>query len=130
MTTRVTDRARGALAALDGFWDEPRIAVLATLRADGTPHLTPVKAMRDGDDLLVLTRRATVKARNAAARPAVSVAEHGSASWATVEGRATVSEDPADLARARGAYRRRFGEPDRFGDCVLIVHPTRLLSGS
>lgn len=130
MSPRLADPVRAAFAALDGFWCEPRIATLATVRADGTPHLTPVKAMRDGDDLLVLTRRRTVKARNVAARPSVSLAEHTRSSWATVEGRAEVSTEPDVLVRARDAYERRFGGADHWGDCVLVVRPMRVLTGS
>lgn len=127
MTTQTL--AASVPAELDGFWDVARVGTLGTVRADGSPHLVPVKVLRDGDDFLVLTRARTVKVRNVLAHPAISLAEHTATTWATVEGRAEVSTDPDELARARAAYRRRFGEPDHAADCVLVVRPTRVLLG-
>jgi PPOX class probable F420-dependent enzyme len=115
---------------LDDFWSAPRLAVLGTVRRDGSPHLTPVKAMRDGEDFLVLTRPATVKARNVIRAGRASIAEHTSTLWATVEGTATISLEDGDLARARAAYERRYGRPDSWGTCVMVLRPDRVLHGA
>jgi PPOX class probable F420-dependent enzyme len=115
---------------LTSFWDLPRLATLATVRPDGSPHLVPVKCMRDGDDFHVLTRPETVKVRNLAATGRASLAEHTDSGWATVEGTAYVDDDPALIATARAAYERRFGRPDIWGTCVLVVRPQRVLYGA
>ncbi|MFC6285016.1 pyridoxamine 5'-phosphate oxidase family protein [Nocardioides sp. GCM10027113] len=117
-------------AHLDDFWSSPRLATFGTVRRDGSPHLTPVKAMRCGEDFLVLTRPTTVKARNVRRTGRASIAEHTSSLWATVEGAAVVSEEPDDLARARAAYAERFGRPDTWGTCVMVLRPDRVLHGA
>ncbi|MCQ8190717.1 PPOX class F420-dependent oxidoreductase [Streptomyces rugosispiralis] len=43
-----------------------RTAKLATVRADGSPHLAPVWFLLDGDDLVFNTGQETVKGRNLA----------------------------------------------------------------
>lgn len=117
-------------AHLDDFWSRPRLATLGTVRADGSPHLVPVKCMRAGDEFWVLTRPTTLKVRNLAATGRASLAEHTDSLWATVEGPARVSEDPALLAAARAAYERRFRRPDTWGTTVLVVEVDRVLHGS
>ena len=52
-----------------GLLGEPIISFITTLRADGTPHTTPVWHIVDGDDVVVAVGRDTVKARNVAAQP-------------------------------------------------------------
>lgn len=115
---------------LDDFWNAPRLATLGTVRADGSPHLTPVKAMRAGAEFLVLTRPATVKARNVVRSGRASIAEHTSSLWATGEGEAVITDDPDALARARAAYEERYGRPDTWGTCVMLLRPDRLLHGA
>lgn len=64
--TPLPDRAKELL-------DGPNLVVLTALRADGTPHSTPVWAMRDGDDVLMSTITRRVKARLLEADPRASV---------------------------------------------------------
>jgi PPOX class probable F420-dependent enzyme len=109
---------------------EPRLAALGTVRRDGSPHQVPVKSMLVGDEVLVLTRRTTVKVRNLAAHPRASVCEHTSTRWATLEGPAYVVDDEASLTRARAAYLHRFGREDTWGDCVLVIKVDRVLTGT
>jgi len=111
------------------LWREPRLTTLATVRSDGSAHQVPVKSMLDGDEVLVLTRLSTVKVSNVAANPRASVAEHTTSFWATLEGPASVTDDPGALARARAAYLRRFGREGTWGDCVLVITIDRVLSG-
>jgi PPOX class probable F420-dependent enzyme len=120
-----------ALATLvaEGFWDERRVAILATSRADGTVHQVPVRCMRDGDRFLVLTSSGSVKARNVRHSPRASLAEETSARWATIEGPARVSSDPRLIARARVLYRERHQGSGTFGDCVLVIEAERLIHG-
>jgi predicted pyridoxine 5'-phosphate oxidase superfamily flavin-nucleotide-binding protein len=113
--------------SLADFWTEPRTATLGTARHDGSVHLVPVHAMRDGDELLVLTHLSSVKVRNVELTGHASLTEHTRTGWATVEGPARVSKDADDLARARAAYHARHGRPSWFGDCVIVVTAERVL---
>jgi PPOX class probable F420-dependent enzyme len=49
------------------------LAQLATLRSDGTPHLTPIWIDLEGDRILVNTRADRVKAKHMQERPEVAV---------------------------------------------------------
>ncbi|WP_299052060.1 pyridoxamine 5'-phosphate oxidase family protein [uncultured Nocardioides sp.] len=117
------------------LWAEPRVGTLGVVRADGSPHLTPVKSLLDLESptarVLVLTRPDTVKARVVGRTGRASVAEHTPhADWATLEGPAYVSGDSQLLTRARDLYADRYGEPDGWGTCVLVVAVERVLTGS
>ncbi|MET9972570.1 PPOX class F420-dependent oxidoreductase, partial [Streptomyces sp. NPDC006356] len=43
-----------------------RTAKLSTVRADGSPHVTPIWFVLDGDDLVFTTGKSSVKGRNLA----------------------------------------------------------------
>ena len=115
--------------SLDRFWNERRVAILATLRADGTVHQVPVRCMRDGDRFLVLSDSRSVKVRNVGQSQRASIAEETSRRWATVEGVAHISTDPDLIAYARSLYRARHHAPGVFGDCVMVVEAQRVLHG-
>ncbi len=66
----LTDDARAFLAT-------PRIARLATLDADGYPHVVPIWFGTDGDDIVFMSDRDNVKVRNATARPKGAVVVGG-----------------------------------------------------
>jgi len=70
------------------YLDAPRFAVLGTLRADGSPHLTAVWYERRGDDLLVNTTLRRSKARNIERDPRVSLLVGEMARYVRVEGEA------------------------------------------
>jgi PPOX class probable F420-dependent enzyme len=52
---------------------EPNLAHLATLMADGSPHVTPVWVDLEGDKVLVNTARGRVKDRNMRRDPRVAL---------------------------------------------------------
>jgi PPOX class probable F420-dependent enzyme len=60
-------------AALMDLLEGDALAHLATVRADGTPHVTPLWIDHDGDTLLVNVRVDRVKAANMRERPAVAI---------------------------------------------------------
>jgi F420H(2)-dependent biliverdin reductase len=115
--------------SLDHFWDERRVAILATTRRDGTVHQVPVRCMRDGSRFLVLAERCSVKARNVAHAGRASLAEETSTRWVTVEGPAHMSVDPDLVAKARALYATRHQGTGSFGDGVLVVEVERVLHG-
>ncbi|HZS86177.1 MAG TPA: PPOX class F420-dependent oxidoreductase [Chloroflexota bacterium] len=58
---------------LASFWREPNLAKLATINADGTPHLAPIWYLYDGRHLLMATRPDSRKVRNIRRDPRVTV---------------------------------------------------------
>jgi PPOX class probable F420-dependent enzyme len=79
-----------------------RTAKLATVRADGRPHLAPVWFLLDGDELVFTTGRGTVKGRNLArdGRVALCVDDDRPPFAHTVlEGRARIVEDLVEVRR-------------------------------
>jgi PPOX class probable F420-dependent enzyme len=118
-----------------------RTAKLATVRADGRPHVAPVWFVMDGDNVIFTTWHATVKAMNLRRDPRVCLCVDDEAppfSFVQIEGTATLSEDLDDLrhwaTRIAGrymgadqaeAYGRRNGVP---GELLVRVTPTRILA--
>ncbi|MCB5178416.1 PPOX class F420-dependent oxidoreductase [Streptomyces antimicrobicus] len=77
-----------------------RTAKLATVRADGSPHIAPVWFVLAGDTVVFTTGKATVKGRNLArdARVALCVDDDRPPfSYVSLHGRAETSEDMAEL---------------------------------
>ncbi|MEU1802970.1 PPOX class F420-dependent oxidoreductase [Streptomyces sp. NPDC019937] len=77
-----------------------RTGKLATVRADGSPHLAPIWFLLDGDDLVFNTGQDTVKGRNLARDPRVSLCvddERPPFSFVTVRGRAELSDDLGEV---------------------------------
>ena len=95
----------------DELLNEPIISMITTLRADGSPHTTPVWHLADGDEIVVAVGRSTVKARNVGRDPSVSLcvvegsltrtASDPPQRWVLVNGTARISEDRVEeLVRA------------------------------
>ena len=116
-----------------------RTAKLATVRADGRPHVAPVWFVLDGEDLIFTTWHTTVKAANLRREPRVALAvddETPPFAYVLVEGTATISEDLEELriwatrigARYMGAeqaeaFGARNGVP---GELLVRVTPVRV----
>jgi len=137
----------GYTDAPEGWWREfiasapARTAKLAVVRADGSPHVAPVWADVDGDDIVLMTAADTVKGKAILRDPRVSLCwddEQPPFSFVTIAGTATTSTDRADLlywatrigGRYMGAeqaeqYGRRNGVPP---EMVVRVKPTRIVA--
>jgi PPOX class probable F420-dependent enzyme len=103
-------------AALD-FIGSQHHAVLATLKADGTPQLSPVAVgIDDGGRAVISTRQAAYKVRNARRDPRVWLCVLPDAfygRWVQIEGTAEVVELPEAMDLLVDYYRRISGEhPD------------------
>ena len=75
---------------------QPIISFITTIREDGTPHVTPVWHLVDGDEVVVAVARETVKARNVQANPQVALcvaADQRPQPWALINGTARLSEE-------------------------------------
>ncbi|MFI6765156.1 PPOX class F420-dependent oxidoreductase [Streptomyces sp. NPDC050355] len=73
-----------------------RTGKLATVRADGGPHIAPVWFLLDGDDLVFNTGAETVKGRNLARDGRVALCvddERPPFSFAVVQGAAEISDE-------------------------------------
>jgi PPOX class probable F420-dependent enzyme len=104
------------------FLAEPHLCTLTTLRPDGSPHVTAVRFTWDPAAGLarVLTVASSRKARNITCIPdgRVAVCQVAGFRWITLEGTATVSDDPARIAEGVRCYLRRYvsmppAPPDR-----------------
>lgn len=126
--------------ALDWVFAAPRTAKLATVTAQGAPHVAPVWVARDGDRLVFNTGAETVKGRALARDPRVSMCfddERPPFAFVLVQGTAELSEEPDALLRwattiagrymgeeLAEQYGRRNGVP---GELLVTVTPTRVL---
>ena len=80
--------------------DRARTAVLATVRADGRPHVAPVWFDLDGDTLVFNTGKSTVKGRNMRRDPRVSLCideEEPPFQFVVIEGTAELAAEDPDL---------------------------------
>jgi PPOX class probable F420-dependent enzyme len=98
------------------FFTERHLATLTTLRADGSPHVVPVGVTLDPGTATarVITSGTSVKARHvrdAAGTARVAVCSVDGRRWVTLEGTATLRDDPASVADAVARYALRYRQP-------------------
>lgn len=138
-------RRMGYTDAPEGWWrafvsDRPaRTAKLATVRADGSPHVAPVWVDLEGETVVFTTGADTVKGRAILRDPRLALCwddERPPFSFVTVSGTATTSTDGADLlywatriaGRYMGAERaEQYGRRNAVApEMVVRVTPTRV----
>jgi PPOX class probable F420-dependent enzyme len=107
------------------FLGERHLASLTTLRPDGSPHVTPVGFTFDADAGIVriitfATSRKVRNVRGAGAAGRAAVCQVDGRRWLTLEGRATVSDDPERVAEAVRRYAARYRQPRERPDRVAI----------
>lgn len=106
------------------FLTERHLATLTTLRPDGSPHVVAVGFTWDADAGLarVITFAGSRKARNLVAAPGsrASVCQVEGGRWLTLEGPATVTDDPARVAEGVRRYAERYRQPGERPDRVVI----------
>ncbi|KQV15453.1 pyridoxamine 5-phosphate oxidase [Kitasatospora sp. Root187] len=93
-----------------------RTGKLASTRADGSPHVAPVWFLLDGDDLVLNTGADTVKGRNLARDGRVMVCvdeDRPPFDFVLVRGRATLSDDLAEVRHWAGRIAARYMGEDR-----------------
>jgi len=113
---------------------------LATVRADGRPHVAPIWFVLDGDDILFNTAETSVKAKNLQrdTRVAISVDDQVPPySFVIVEGFASLSAEPEELlkwAKAIGGRYMGLERADEFGrrnggpgEWLVRVRPTKII---
>ncbi|HEU5152990.1 MAG TPA: PPOX class F420-dependent oxidoreductase [Iamia sp.] len=106
------------------FLTERHLATLTTLRPDGTPHVVAVGFTWDAPAGLVrvITFAPSKKARNLVASPGTraAVCQVDGGRWLTLEGTATVTDDPDRVADAVRRYAERYRQPGERDDRVAI----------
>lgn len=121
--------------------ERPRTASLATVRADGRPHVAPIWFDLDGDELIFTTWHTSVKALNIQRDPRVSLCVDDEAppfAFVLIEGTATLSDDLEELrawatriagrymgSHKAAAYGQRNGVA---GELLVRVTPTRVVA--
>lgn len=93
-----------------------RTAKLATVRADGSPHIAPIWFVLDGSDLVFNTGKETVKGRNLARDGRVALCvddDRPPFSFAVLEGNVELSEAPGPLLTWSTRIAERYVGADR-----------------
>jgi PPOX class probable F420-dependent enzyme len=121
--------------------ERPRTAKLASVRADGRPHVAPVWFDLDGDILVFTTWHTTVKAANLRREPRVCLCIDDDAppfAFVIIEGTAAISEDAAELRRWAGSIAGRYMGSDQAeayasrngvaGELLVRVTPTHIVA--
>ena len=106
------------------FLAEYRLASLTTQRPDGSPHVVPVGFSFDADAGLarIITFAPSKKARNLVASPdsRAVVCQVDGGRWLSLEGPATVTDEPERVAAAVAGYAARYRQPGERADRVAI----------
>lgn len=118
-----------------------RTGKVATVRADGRPHVAPVWFDLEGDEIVFNTAAASLKGRTLRRDPRVSICiddDNPPYSFVIIEGTATLSEDPDELltwatriggrymgAEAAEDFGKRNGVP---GELVVRVHIDKVIA--
>lgn len=93
-----------------------RTAKLSTVRADGSPHVTPIWFVLDGNELVFNTGSSSVKGRNLVRDGRVALCvddDRPPYSFVVIQGRARVSEDLEELTHWAGRIGARYMGEER-----------------
>jgi PPOX class probable F420-dependent enzyme len=118
-----------------------RTGKVATTRADGRPHVTPVWFTLDGDEIVFTTHETSLKAKAIRRDERVCVCVDDQTppySYVMVDGTATLSDDLDELRRVATAVGGRYMGADRAdefgarnavpGELLVRVTPTRVVT--
>lgn len=115
------------------FVTERHLATLTTLRADGTPHVVAVGFTWDAEAGIarIITNDGSVKVRNVRRSGYAAVSQVDGIRWLTLEGPATVLDDPVSVGEAVQRYAGRYRVPRKNPTRVVIaIQVQRVLSSS
>ena len=112
------------LTAARNYWT-------CTTRPDGRPHAMPVWGLWLDDRFIFATGAASIKGRNLAANPALSVHLESGDDVIIFEGVAALETDPDRLARFLDAYEAKYAfrpDPTNPNDVVWALQPRVVLA--
>ena len=114
------------------FLTERHLAMLTTLRADGSPHVVAVGFTFDPETHIarVITSDASQKAVNAERSNVGVLSQVDGARWLSLEGRAGVNRDPAAIRDAELRYAQRYRTPKPNPQRVVIEVLVQRVLGS
>jgi PPOX class probable F420-dependent enzyme len=87
MASTLSDKARA-------FLQERRFAVLGTINPDGSPQLTTMWYLLEGDTIVMNTKAGRMKDRNMRRNPHISICVPDGYSYVTVSGTVEIIDDP------------------------------------
>jgi F420H(2)-dependent biliverdin reductase len=102
------------------FLTERHLATLTTLRADGSPHVSPVGFSYADGTVRIITWATSVKARNAARGGRAAVSQVEGRRWLTLEGTVELVTDGERVAAAIAGYAARYRQPGERPDRVAL----------
>lgn len=104
------------------FWSERRICLLATTAADGTPHVVAVGVTVDVEAGVarVLARLSSQKVLNVLRHARVAVTGIDGTRWSTLQGSATVRDEPDVVLDGMHRYAERYQR-------MPTPHPERIV---
>jgi hypothetical protein len=118
-----------------------RTGKLATVRANGRAHVTPIWFVIDGDDLVFNTWHTGAKAKHLARDPRASLVvdlEEAPYAYVLVEGTVTISTDLAEVSRFATRIGGRYMGEDRAaefgarngvdGELLVRLHMDRIIA--
>ncbi|MTE23805.1 PPOX class F420-dependent oxidoreductase [Microbacterium sp. ZXX196] len=112
------------------FVRERHLATLSTLAPWGGIHVVPVGFTFHDGIVRIITSGGSQKVKNVLRAGMATVSQVDGARWLTFPGRASVSDDPDEVARAVALYAGRYRTPRENPTRVVIrIEPTRLLGG-
>ncbi|WP_067685763.1 PPOX class F420-dependent oxidoreductase [Nocardia jejuensis] len=116
------------------FVTDRHLATLSTLRADGTPHVVAVGFTWDAEAGIarIITDGGSVKVANVRRSGYAAVSQVEGPRWLTLEGPATILQDPVSVTEAEVRYAGRYREPRENPTRVVIAITVRrvLCSGT
>lgn len=118
-------------ATIEAVLAADNIGTLTTFRPDGTPHVVPVSFTWDSEARLarVMTIIESRKARNLIAAPGsrAAVCQTEGSGWVTLEGTATVSDEPSRVAEGKRRYAERYSK-ETMGLVAIEIEVDRVMS--
>ncbi|MBI3648058.1 MAG: pyridoxamine 5'-phosphate oxidase family protein [Actinobacteria bacterium] len=101
------------------FVDAQRVARMATVSPDGTPHVAPICPVLDGDRIVVASGTASAKVRNLRRQPRLAIVfdeyleDWGLLKHAVVFGEATLVEEGPRFERGRALLYEKYPQYPR-----------------
>jgi PPOX class probable F420-dependent enzyme len=104
------------------FLAERHQATLSTGRPDGSPHVTPIGFTYEPETRLarVITFRSARRVALIGEGARVALCQVDGGRWLTLEGEATVTDDPDRVAEAVRRYAERYRQPGEREDRVAV----------